>query len=92
MRGYGGGGSIGSVISISLDLNMHEPRINYGSRHPKNRFGQGSPEFYEEEVRLYGFTSVEEFCEWHKRTSLRCPVCGTPRGYSFGTGDCGCLG
>lgn len=66
----------------------------YLYRHPKNKFGQGSPEFYEEEFRLYGgydrFKSKQEYHKWKKENTPRCPVCGTPYGYSFGTGDCGC--
>lgn len=62
-----------------------------GYRHPKNRFGQGSPEFWAEEYRLYD-CSREEYHRLSKERAPKCPVCGTPAGYSFGTGDCGCLG
>lgn len=69
--------------------------IVFGSRHPKNRFGQGSNEFYEEEFRLYGglnrFESKAEFHQWKKANTPKCPICGVPYGYNFGTGDCECI-
>jgi len=58
-------------------------------RHPLNRFGQGSPEFYQEEYRLYGL-SRERYYELWEAQAPRCPHCGTPAGLAFGTGDCGC--
>lgn len=68
----------------------------YINGHPDNRFGHGSKEFYEEEFRLYGgydrFKDRKEFNIWRKANTPKCPVCGVPRGYSMGTGDCGCLG
>lgn len=62
-----------------------------GHRHPKNRYGQGSPEFYKEELRLYDLTP-EEYWKLRKEKAPKCSACGTPAGFSFGTGDCGCLG
>jgi hypothetical protein len=60
-------------------------------RHPKNKFGQGSNEFYEEQYRLHDCTR-KEYWDAVKASRPKCPVCGTPQGFSFGTGDCGCLG
>jgi hypothetical protein len=61
-------------------------------RHPNNPYGQGSAEFYEEEARLYGFKTVREYLECKRREAPLCPHCGTPYGFAFGTGDCGCTG
>lgn len=60
-----------------------------GWRHPKNRYGQGSKEFYEEEFRLYDCTR-EEYFSAQMAARPKCKVCGTPQGYAWGTGDCGC--
>lgn len=68
----------------------------YPNGHPNNKFPHGSKEFYDEEFRLYGgfdkFKTRQEFNEWKKDNTPKCPVCGVPKGYSMGTGDCGCLG
>lgn len=65
------------------------------NRHPKNKFGFATPEFYQEEYRLYGVKTDEErkeFWRLRKENSPKCGICGTPTGFSFGTGDCGCIG
>lgn len=59
------------------------------TRHPKNKFGQGSPKFWGAEYKLWGVTRVE-YHRLRREQSPKCPVCGTPAGYSFGTGDCNC--
>ena len=64
---------------------------SYCTRHPDNRHGQGSPAFWEAEYRLWGVTR-KVYHETRKSQSPKCPICGTPHGYSFGTGDCGCQG
>lgn len=61
------------------------------TRHPDNRFGQGSPDFWEAEYRLWGLSRVD-YHRIRKEQSPKCPVCGTPHGYSWGTGDCECVG
>jgi hypothetical protein len=58
-------------------------------RHPENKHGYGSPEFWADEYRLYQLTR-EEYHSRRMAEAGKCEVCGTPRGYSFGTGDCGC--
>ena len=68
----------------------HDLQYIGGHRHPKNRFGQGSPEFYQEEVKLYGCSSLAEYIALRESHAPKCPVCGTPAGFSMGTGDCGC--
>lgn len=65
-------------------------KVYYGYRHPNNPYGQGSPEFYKAEAQLYGFETVKECMEWMKSVAPKCPVCGVPSGFSFGTGDCEC--
>lgn len=59
-------------------------------RHPENNHPYASPEFWAAEYKLYGLTR-EEYHERRKTEASKCPVCGAARGYSFGTGDCGCL-
>lgn len=59
------------------------------SRHPDNRFGQGSPDFWEAEYKLWGLDR-QTYHRIHKEQSPKCGICGTPFGYSWGTGDCGC--
>lgn len=61
-----------------------------GHRHPDNRMPQGGPEFYAEEARLYGFPTPQSYAIYKKAHTPKCPVCGTPIGFSFGTGNCGC--
>lgn len=51
--------------------------------------GTGTNEFYETEYRLWGLTR-EKYWAVYKQNSPKCPCCGTARGFSFGTGDCGC--
>lgn len=63
--------------------------IGLRHRHPQNKHGYASPEFWKEEYRLYGITA-EEYHRLGRRQAPKCPSCGTPKGYSFGTGDCGC--
>lgn len=70
---------------------MSRSQIGLISRHPDNRYGQGSPEFWEAEFRLYGVTREEYFRLWRLQAP-RCKYCGAIAGMSFGTGDCGCDG
>jgi hypothetical protein len=58
-------------------------------KHPDNKCGTGTNEFYETEYRLWG-VSREKYWKAYRENSPKCPCCGTPRGFSFGTGDCGC--
>ena len=76
---------------MNLGDTMKDIQYISGHRHPNNKYGQGSPEFYEEEYRLYDL-GREEYWRLRKENAPKCPVCGTPSGFSFGTGDCGCLG
>jgi hypothetical protein len=46
-------------------------------------------EFYETEYKLWGL-SREKYWKIYKDNAPKCPACGTPQGFSFGTGDCGC--
>lgn len=68
---------------------MRDKHLIGGSRHPRNPYGQGSPEFWAEEYRLYDCTR-EEYHEANRAARPKCPHCGTPQGYAWGTGDCGC--
>jgi hypothetical protein len=58
-------------------------------KHPDNKCGTGTNEFYETEYKLWGL-SREKYWAVYKNNSPKCPCCGIPRGFSFGTGDCGC--
>lgn len=58
-------------------------------RHPNNRYGHGSPEFWEAEYQLYGVTG-EEYWRLYKEQAPKCSTCGTTVGMSPGTGDCNC--
>ena len=73
-------------------MDFEEARIDIGNRHrhPDNPYGQGSPEFWRAEVELYGFNNIQEYITYRKERTPKCPHCGTPYGFSFGTGDCGC--
>jgi hypothetical protein len=69
---------------------MKDLRYIGGHRHPKNRFGQGSKEFYDEEARLYGFKSPQEYAIEKEKRTPKCPHCGIAYGFNMGTGDCDC--
>jgi hypothetical protein len=58
-------------------------------RHPDNHNGQGSPEFWDAEYKLWG-VSRSQYHEIKKEQTPKCPTCGIPYGYAWGTGDCGC--
>lgn len=68
---------------------MRDLQYILGFRHPKNPYGQGSPDFWAEEYRLYDCSSFE-YHDYRKKNLPKCPACGTPLGYAWGTGDCGC--
>lgn len=56
----------------------------------RNPYGYATNEWYEFEAKKAGYSSVREHLTAQKATAPRCPYCGTPSGFSFGIGDCGC--
>ena len=58
-------------------------------RHPDNRYGQGSKEFWDAEYKLTKLDR-EEYHKQRESQASKCPHCGTAYGYAFGTGNCGC--
>lgn len=58
---------------------------------PKNKYGYGTQEYWDQEIKLSGL-SREEYFKMDRERSPKCPHCGIPKGYAMGTGDCGCCG
>lgn len=69
-----------------IDIKLLGSKYN---KHPDNKCGTGTNEFYETEYKLWGLPR-EKYWKVYKDNSPKCPACGTPKGFSFGTGDCGC--
>jgi hypothetical protein len=56
----------------------------------RNPYGYAAPGYWEWEAKKAGYSSVQTYLEAQRRATPRCPHCGTPAGFAFGTGDCGC--
>ena len=55
-----------------------------------NPYGYATNEWYEFEAKKAGFKTPQEHMQHLYSTRHRCPRCGIPQGFSFGTGDCTC--
>jgi hypothetical protein len=58
----------------------------------RNPYGYCAPGYWEFEAKKNGFKTAKDYLEHLKATAPRCPSCGTPQGFAWGTGDCGCEG
>ena len=81
--------SSGFECQFEKTMSIKDRESGYRHRHPDNPYGQGSPEFWNAEVRLYGFDTKQEYFIWKKSVAPICPHCGIPQGFAPGTGDCG---
>ena len=63
---------------------------NPASTAKQNPYGYATPEWYEFEARAAGFKTPQAHMQHEYNTRAKCPHCGVPFGFNFGTGDCNC--
>jgi hypothetical protein len=61
-----------------------------------NPYPYNTQQYWEWEANKHGRSDVTTYIGERmrelERSAPKCPVCGTAKGFSFGTGDCACLG
>ena len=56
----------------------------------RNPYGYATKEWYAFEAKRHGFATSQEWLQHEKAIRPKCPDCGVPFGFNFGTGDCNC--